>query len=255
MSSQQAPLALQVHQAGCSCCHTRLTARAHTHAAGVLCPPYGPRLSGCIPAWPRLTLSRGHGTTLLCVLSKDIQDFFSERAVPLNLPPKCQGVAQTWILVGRRHRYLGTLSWLVSQRDRHPGAAGQAPGPRAAPLPGNLLHPSGPASSSDPISAPAPDQPPACPAPPGAPTSPSPSWFTITPGWLVVLCTWKYSARPYFYSQICQVLLKSFSPCRFFKNAIYLCFLKEESYKSLGFFPLQIRRLGFSYSIQLLFLL
>lgn len=78
MSSQQAPLALQVH-CGCSCCHTRLTAHAHTHTRVLGCsahftaPPSQWLWHPLRPVW---TLSRGHGTTLLCVPSKDIQDFF-----------------------------------------------------------------------------------------------------------------------------------------------------------------------------------
>lgn len=133
MSSQQAPLALQVH-CGCSCCHTRLTARAHTHACWGALPTSRPPVSVAVASAPsRLDPVQGtrHHTPLCPV--KGHSGLFSERAVPASeLPSKCQGVAQTWILVGRRHGHLGTLSWLVSQRDRHPGAAGQAPGSKGS---------------------------------------------------------------------------------------------------------------------------
>lgn len=104
---------------------THVTAHVHTHT----------RVQGCSAHFTApLDPVQGtrHHTPLRPV--KGHSGLFSERAVPASeLPPgKCQGVAETWILVGRRHGHLETLSWLVSQRDHHPGAAGQAPGSRGS---------------------------------------------------------------------------------------------------------------------------
>ena len=135
MCSQQVPLALQVHRGAQLLLHTRDSAHVHTHThthvcGGAVPPPWPSRHGGCDvrPIMSGPVQGTQHHTPLRPV--KGRSGLFSERAVPASeLPPrKCQGITGTWILVGQRHRRLGTLCWSVSLRDHHPGGCGPSTG-------------------------------------------------------------------------------------------------------------------------------